>query len=107
MVSWGYDIYGFLEYLKGKSLLNAIIDTQQELGETHQFLQQRRIDKLRHQKAFNYDVELRGFAYFLGNAVHPAGISDGLFFSFVKTVFTFENSNLESFVKFKHLLEEK
>ncbi len=107
MISWGYDIYEFLENLKGKSLLNAIIDTQQELGETHQFIQRRNIDKPRHQKAVKYDIELRGLAYFFGNAVHPAGISDGLFYSFVKTVFTFDNLNTEPFEKFKHLLKEE
>lgn len=107
MISWGYDINEFLEYLKGKNLLNAIFDTQQELGETYQFIQRRNIDKLRHQKAVKYDTELRGLAYFLNYAVHPAGISDGLFYSFVKTVFTFDNMNTEPFEKFKHLLKEE
>jgi len=105
MISWGYDIYEFLEYLKGKSLENATIETQQELIETHQFLQRRNIDKPRRQRALQYDVDLRGLAYFLNNAVHPAGISDGLFSSFVSTVFTFDNLNNEpTFGKFKQLL---
>lgn len=90
MVSYKYDIYELLEFIKGKDVHEVLLLLQQESYEaTCRVAPNRRgTPKARELGCDRYENEIGALIWFLNNGAKPSGIFDNLFYAFVGTALT-------------------
>jgi len=109
MISYKYDIHEFLESIKGKYAMEAILLAQQESYEASCLTRggRRGAPRAREMGCDRYENELGALIWFLNNAAKPSSIFDNLFQSYVATALTLTGYKQEFYDRCQNFLKQK
>lgn len=108
MISFSYSIDEFLDFLKGKSVIEVLAFAQEEAYEAEQKTSGGRkgAKAARTAGCDRYASDIKGFIFFLENRTKPNGVCDDLFQKFLRTARTLKGLKNEFFDEFEELKNE-
>lgn len=103
MISYSYLINEFLDYIKGKNVIEALTLAQHEVYDAEQKTigGRKGAPAARDAGCDKYASDIKKFIFFLSNGVKPYGVTDEVFTMFLQTAETLVNIDKDRLKKIR------